>query len=357
MTTTVVVIGAGQSGLSAAAALRDLGVTPLVLEAGTEPVGSWPHYYDSLTLFSPARHSGLSGLPFFGDGDRYPHRDEVVEQLRRFAARLDVEIRTQTRVEAVHPDGHGGFVLHTTAGETISAAGVVAASGSFGNPHRPELPGQETFTGELSHVADYRDPAGYAGKRVVIVGAGNSAVQIAFELSASAAVTLATRAPLAFLPQIRDGRDFHDWIAASGFDLLPAHWLAPVVGGTLVVDIGDYRAALESGRIARKEMFQALDGDHVRWSDGTAEQIDAVLLATGYRPDLRYLEPIGALDASGSPLHIGGISTACPGLVYVGLELQRSFSSNTLRGVRHDVDHVVPVLAAHVRQAHKTVGF
>ncbi len=81
-----IVVGAGQSGLAAAHALRAHGLRPVVLEAGPEPVGSWPNYYDSLTLFSPARYSALLGLPFPGDPERYPHRDEVVEYLRRYAA-------------------------------------------------------------------------------------------------------------------------------------------------------------------------------------------------------------------------------------------------------------------------------
>ena len=96
-----IVIGAGQSGLAAAHALRQAGLAPVVLEAGPEPVGSWPHYYDSLTLFSPARYSSLPGLSFPGDPDRYPHRDEVADYLRRYATHLEVDIRTGTRVDTI----------------------------------------------------------------------------------------------------------------------------------------------------------------------------------------------------------------------------------------------------------------
>ncbi|MDO0909751.1 NAD(P)-binding domain-containing protein [Streptomyces sp. DT2A-34] len=167
-----------------------------MLEASGQAAGSWPGYYDSLTLFSPARYSAMPGLSFGGDGDRYPHRDEVIDYLTRYADRLDAEIRTHTRVESVESDG-GGYTLRTTDGRSLGAAGIVAATGAFGNPLRPELPGQQGFAGELRHVADYRDPAPYAGKRVVVVGGGNSAVQIGHELSECARVTLATRAPSA----------------------------------------------------------------------------------------------------------------------------------------------------------------
>ncbi|WP_328724509.1 NAD(P)-binding domain-containing protein [Streptomyces sp. NBC_00259] len=94
----VAIIGGGQSGLAAAHAVRQQGLAPVVLEASAKPCGSWPHYYDSLTLSSPARYSSLPGLPFGGDPDRYPHRDEVVAHLQRYADRLDAGIRTGHRV-------------------------------------------------------------------------------------------------------------------------------------------------------------------------------------------------------------------------------------------------------------------
>src|SRR6476620_11776257 len=131
----VVVVGGGQSGLAAARALRAVGLTPIVLEAGAEPVGSWPHYYDSLTLFSPAAYSGFPGFPFQGDPERYPPRGEVVDYLRAYAATLDVDIRTGRRVSAVESTGGRGFLVRTDIGEPIHTTAVVAASGSFGHPY------------------------------------------------------------------------------------------------------------------------------------------------------------------------------------------------------------------------------
>ena len=97
-----IVVGAGQAGLAAARSLLARGLNPVVLEAGPEPVGSWPRYYDSLVLFSPARYSALPGLPFPGDPQRYPHRDEVVDYLRRYAATLDADTRIRHGREFVH---------------------------------------------------------------------------------------------------------------------------------------------------------------------------------------------------------------------------------------------------------------
>ncbi|ONK12991.1 putative oxidoreductase CzcO [Streptomyces sp. MP131-18] len=349
------VIGGGQSGLAAAHAARQAGLVPVVLEASDRAAGSWPSYYDSLTLFSPAAFSAMPGLPFGGDGERYPHRDEVVDYLTHYAAGLDAEIRTGVRVESVEPDSDG-FVLRTSDGSQLAADGVVAATGSFSNPLVPALPGQETFTGELLHSAGYRNPDAYAGKRVLVVGGGNSAVQIAHELARAARVTLASRAPLTFLAQRRDGKDLHHWLAGTGFDDLPPAWLARVVPGTLVLDDGRYACALDEGVFDRRPVFSALEGDSAVWADGSREAVDVVLLATGYRPALGYLAKTGALDADGMPLHAGGLSLTQPGLVYLGLEFQRSFASNTLRGVARDAAHVVAALSAHVRGAAPAVG-
>ncbi|WP_245658951.1 flavin-containing monooxygenase [Microtetraspora malaysiensis] len=352
----IIVIGAGQSGLATARALRNLGVSPVILEAGDQPTGSWPHYYDSLTAFSPARYSAMPGMPFPGDPDHYPTRDEVVDYLQRYAETLDVEIRTGTRVTAVEADGSGGFVVSTADDSRLTTAGVVAASGSFGNPYLPDVPGREAFTGQSLHAADYHSPKKYAGQRVIVVGAGNSAVQIGYELAEVATVTLATNHPVAFMPQLLGGKDVHYWHTTTGFDELPLEWLAQIIHTTLVMDTGDYADAFESGRVSRRSMFTAFDGDDVIWADGTREKADTVLFATGYRPNLPYLQPLGALDGAGVPKHVGGISTTHAGLVYVGLEFQRSFASNTLRGVARDAEHVAAPLAAYAVKARAAYG-
>jgi cation diffusion facilitator CzcD-associated flavoprotein CzcO len=266
--TEVVVIGAGQSGLAAARSLLARGISPVVLEAGPEPSGSWPHYYDSLTLFSTVAYSSMPGLTFPGHPDHYPHRDEVAAYLRRYAAGLDADIRANTPVTAVEAHGQDRFLVRTAAGEAVHARGVVAATGSFGHPHTPALPGQDHFTGRLLHAAGY---------------------------------------------------------------------------------------AMETGQLDRRPMFTAFSTDGVVWPDGTREPADTVLFATGYRPHLDYLRPLGTLDG-GQPRHSGGISDTHPGLVYLGLEFQRSFSSNTLRGVHRDAEHVIPPLVAHVRNARAVIG-
>lgn len=351
----VIVIGAGQSGLAAARALLEHDLQPVIVESGKRAAGAWPHYYDSLKAFSPAGFSAMPGMPFPGDPDRYPARDEVAAYLERYAAGLDVEIRTSTRVVAVRQDERE-FAVVTADGRHLRASGIVAASGSFSSPHRPAFPGQERFTGELLHVADYRNPDPYTGKRVIVVGAGDSAAQVANELAPVAKVTVAARHPLRFIPQRIGGKDVHYWLRETGFDALPAAWLDKIAGGSVITDSVGFRQTLADGLLDVSPMFTGLDGDHVVWNQHERERADAIILATGYRPSLGYLSGLGALDPSGAPLHAGGISTTHLGLVYLGLEHQRSFASNTLRGVSADAAAVVAPLAAWIHDAPRAVG-
>ncbi|MEW2247912.1 NAD(P)/FAD-dependent oxidoreductase [Streptomyces sp. NPDC006975] len=343
----VAVIGGGQSGLAAAHALRMQGLQPVVLEASERAAGSWPRYYDSLTLFSPARYSSLPGVPFGGDPDRYPHRDEVVAYLLRCADRLDVEIRTRTRVQEVRLD-EGAFMLGLADGRRLAARAVIAATGTFGRPHRPDLSGIDTYTGTLLHAAGYRSPEPFDGQRVVVVGAGNSAVQIAAELAGRARVTLATRHPVRFARQRTLGRDLHWWLNRTGLDALPVGRLLRTPPTQLVIDDGRYRAAVASERPDWRPVFTGASDTKVTWADGSTEEVDAIVLATGYRPDLGYLTPLGALDTTGHPRHREEMSLTHAGLAYVGLEWQRSLSSNSLRGVGRDAARAAQRIAAYL---------
>ena len=124
-----------------------------------------------------------------------------------------------------------------------------------------------------------------------------------------------------------------------------------IIDGSVVTDSVGFRQTLAEGRVDRRPMFVALDEEQVVWSDATSEPVDSIILATGYRPSLDYLRELGALDGHGAPLHVGDLSTTHVGLVYVGLEVPRSYASNTLRGVSEDARAVVEPLVAWIRDA------
>ncbi|GAA3957071.1 flavin-containing monooxygenase [Allohahella marinimesophila] len=174
----VIVIGAGQAGLATAYALRSAGLSFEMLEAAAEPGGAWSNYYDSLKLFSPARYSSLPGMQFPGDPARYPARDEVVEYLRTYARHFSFPVVCNVRVKAVEAI-EGGFQLMDEQDRRWLCRALVVATGSFAQPHRPWFEGNENFAGQVLHAADYRKTSDVQGRRIAVVGAGNSAVQIA----------------------------------------------------------------------------------------------------------------------------------------------------------------------------------
>lgn len=340
----VLVIGGGQAGLAAGYHLQRAGLRFVILEAASEATGSWKHYYDSLKLFSPARYSSLPGMPFPGDPRRYPTRDEVVDYLRSYAQYFRLPILTATRVDTV--EQHDGvFYVATNQGQqTFSARNIIAATGAFSRPYIPQFDGQADYSGQLLHSADYINPQPFSGQRVLVVGAGNSAVQIATDLASTAHVTLTSREPIRFRPQRILGLDIHFWLRFTGIDTREgrsSRWNPASINQASVLDTGFYRAALASGNPGYHPLFTRFTEQGVQWADGTEQHFDAVLLATGFRPNFPYLQGLGALDEHGNALHSGGISNTVPGLYFVGISLQRSFASATLRGVGDDAAYVI----------------
>lgn len=350
-----VVIGAGQAGLASGFHLRQRGLHFVILDAADAAGGSWTHYYRSLHLFSPARFSSLPGMPFPGDPAAYPSRDATIDYLQRYAAEQQLPVLTGQRVSKVVRLEHGLFAIHT--GErTLRTRSVIAASGSFQRPRLPAVAGQDQFQGEQVHSLAYSEPQAFAGKRVV-VGAANSAVQIAAELARVADVSIAARRPPVLIRQRVLGADMHFWWWLFGLDTAETNTRRAAVfkrlhskSGPAVLDAGIYRATLASGKPDVRPMFREFTHDGVVWADGTREKIDAVVFATGFLANLDYLQPLDALDEHALPKQQRGISSTVPGLYYMGLSYQRTYASATLRGVGPDAEVVVSHLAQHLAE-------
>lgn len=334
------VIGAGQAGLAAAWHLQRASRSFLVLEASDAVGGSWNLYYDSLTLFSPRRFSALPGMAFpKGDGE-YPRKGDVIAYLAAYADRFGFPIRTGCKVAAVRREGEL-FTVLADSGDVFEARNVIVAAGGFATPNLPMIPGEDTFNGKILHAYAYRNPAGFEGKRIVVVGGGNSAVQIAAELAHDAEVTLATRGPIKYLPARLLGLDLHYWLWLTRLDRTSLF----DDEGTPVLDDGSYRTAIAAGRPRHRAMFTRYMENGLLWPDGEKADIDAVIYATGYRPTVDFLAELpGALDTNDRPRQHNGIADLVPGLFFVGLPKQRNFASATLRGVGPDAEYVVKAL-------------
>lgn len=170
-------IGGGQAGLACGWHLQRQGLDFVILDAQESPGGNWRNYYDSLTLFSPARYSGLPGMAFPGDPGRYPLRDEVVEYLEQYSDHFQLPIKQKAQVVLVEREGTG-FRVATADGQIFFSKSVVVATGAFSQPYIPEITGLQDFEGRMLHSASYARAQEFSGERVIVVGAANSAVQI-----------------------------------------------------------------------------------------------------------------------------------------------------------------------------------
>ncbi len=341
--TNAIVIGAGPAGLAAAACLGQAEMTARILERSDRVGASWRGQYDSLHLHT-AR--GRSGLPFMAmpkSVGRYPARADVIGYLERYAQAFDLDIRFSTRVTEV-ARANGGWRVAHDAGEEHADI-VVFATGLNATPRRPTWPGQDAFTGDILHSSDYRNPARFKGKRVLVVGFGNSGGDIARDLAqAEVEVGLCVRGPINILPKEILG------VPTTSMGLLgklfPAHvadaLTAPVVraiigrpedyglrqaatgplqqvvetGKIPLIDVGAL-AQIKAGRIMVHPGIERFDKSGVAFEDGSRAAFDAVILATGYDHDLRAIlagEP-AVLDDRGHP-RISGGATGAPGLYF-----------------------------------------
>lgn len=328
----VVIVGGGQAGLATAYFLRRTGLSFIVLDAEEGPGAAWRHGWDSLTLFSPAQWSSLPGWPMPA-ANGYPSRDHVVDYLARYEARYEMPVVRPVCVQAVRSEG-GSFVLEAEDGRAWRARAVVSATGTWRHPYMPAYPGQDRFEGVQIHSARYRNPRGFAGQRVLVVGGGNSGAQIMADLAGIARATWVTCSEPVFLPEDVDGRVL--------FEQATARWQAmqkglppPEQGAGLgdIVMVPPVAAALRRGDLESVRPFAGFTPTGVVWPDGSRTQVDAVIWCTGFMPALEHLRPLGVLDAGGRVGVDGTRATAAPGLWLVGYGEWTGFASATLVGV------------------------
>ena len=194
------IIGSGPAGLACAVALRQAGIEPLVLEKSASVGASWRKHYDRLHLHTHRRHSGLPGLPMPASYPPYPSRDQVIAYLETYAAHFGVRPRFGCEVKRIRRQGSVWNV--ETNAETMAAPLVVIATGIAAVALRPTWPGLDAYAGNILHSSDYKNPAPYAGKRVLVIGFGNSGGEIALDLAnAGVGVAISARSPVQVLPR------------------------------------------------------------------------------------------------------------------------------------------------------------
>ncbi|MEI7030587.1 NAD(P)/FAD-dependent oxidoreductase [Streptomyces pratensis] len=374
----VYVIGGGPGGLAAAAALRARGVRVVVLEKSDRVGASWRRHYDRLRLHTTRRWSALPGLKMPRRFGRWVKRDDVVRYLEKYTEHHELEVVTGVRVTRIDraPDGSGDWQLTATGGRVMRGRAIVVATGYNHTPRIPEWPGRDTFTGTLVHAAEYRDPAPYAGRDVLVVGIGNTGAEIAADLAEGGAsrVRIAVRTAPHIVRRSTAGwpaqatailvRRLPAWLVDRAAAVLariavpdlsaqglprPATGLYSRVrqGAIPVQDVG-LIDAVRAGTVTPVAAVSSFDGDAVVLADGSRITPDAVIAATGYD---RALEPLlghlDVLDARGRPLtHAGRPPKHAPGLYFTGFT---NPISGMLREMARDAEKIAKRVARSPR--------
>jgi putative flavoprotein involved in K+ transport len=339
----VAVIGGGQAGLAMGFHLRRLGLRFEILDAGPSVGHVWRSRWDSLRLFTPARYSGLPGLPFPAEPDTYPTKDQVADYLQSYADRFGLPIRLNTRVSALRR--HAGAFQLATGEHEMRAAAVVVATGPFQTPAIPSASARLGPRVTQLHSSQYRNPGQLPGGSVLVVGGGNSGFQIAAELAASRAVDLSIGTRNVTVPQRLLGRDIFWWQTVTGLIDASAgsrrgRWMRRGEGTVIGLSTRDLRRA---GVGIRPRLTRA-DGALVGFEDGSTVPVSTVVWATGFRQHHAWIEVPEVMDDNGCLRHRRGI-TPVPGLSVLGLSWQHTTGSALLGFVQHDAAYLAEHLA------------
>ncbi|TDD01723.1 NAD(P)/FAD-dependent oxidoreductase [Nonomuraea deserti] len=343
----VVVIGAGQAGLAAGYYLRRAGADFVILDAQDAAGGAWRHAWPSLRLFSPAQYSSLPGrmMPIPADGG-YPGAADVVAYLTDYEQRYRLPIVRPAAVRAVRRAGER-LAVESGAG-TWRARYVVSATGTWWRPYVPHYPGMREFGGEQLHTAGYRGPEPFRGKRVVVVGGGNSAAQILAELSQVARTTWVTVRPPRLLPDEVDGRALFDLATRRRQAVLAGQEAASIGDLGDIVAVAPVRQARDRGALKAEPMFSALTPGGVVWADGSTAVCDVIVWCTGFRPALGHLAPLRLRGPSGVIPTDGTRALAEPRLHLLGYGDWTGPASATLIGAGRTARQLVAEIAAQL---------
>jgi cation diffusion facilitator CzcD-associated flavoprotein CzcO len=312
----IVVIGAGQAGLSSAYHLKKRGMRVgkdfVVLDDAPKPGGAWQHRWDSLTL---KKVNGVSDLPGmqFSDACNLANKDTSVNTLvpdyyGQYEQKYDLPVLRPVRVHEVSERGQDRFTVETD-GPQFSAMGIINATGTWQTPNIPDYPGSDKFEGEQLHTKDYTKAEDFTGKHVIIVGGGISALNLLDEISEVTSTTWVTRHP----PEFMEGKFTIEYgrKAVAKVEERVRKGLLPksVVSVTGLPVTPEVEAMKERGVLERKPMFSEITRNGVRWPDGSSLKTDVILWCTGFHFNLYHLRPLELRNSHGGITMAGRLAT------------------------------------------------
>ncbi len=336
----VLVVGAGQAGLSVGYQLRSSGLRFALLDLHLRVGDSWRERYDSLTLFTPRAYSALPGFDLPGDPGGYPGKDEIADYLEAFAARFELPVRLGVEVRTLER-ADDCFIATVGDGSAVEARAVVVAAGAYQVPSIPALASGFSAAVQQLSSSTYRNPGRVQDGAVLVVGDGATGRQIAHELAASHRVLLSQGRPRRVTRDRILGKSVFWWLDRLG--LLRASRDSAIGRRLRRADPfparGHGTPQLVADGVRLVPRLVEARGERVRFEHGAEEQISAVIWATGYRDDASWVHIAGASDGKGMFIETNGVS-AVPGLFFVGRSWQSTRGSALLLGVSRDAEAI-----------------
>lgn len=346
--TDVIIIGGGQAALATAYFLKRQKINFLILDNQTQAGGAWQHAWDSLQLFSPNTWSSLSGWLMPKTEQEYPERLEVIDYLRAYEARYQFPVLRPVQVEKVLTEGNDLIVC--SAQQSWRAKAVVSATGSWSQPFIPAYTGRERFVGTQIHSAQYRNANAFQGKKVMIVGGGNSGAQILAEVSKVAETFWVTQQPPSFLADDVDGRVL--FLRAT--ERLKAQQEGRSIEqpiGSLgdIVMIPSVKEARQRDVLHGLPPFDYLTEHSAVWADGSEQDIDFIIWCTGFKAALSHLQSLNVVNAQGTVDVLENRALQQQNLWLVGYGDWTGAASATLIGVSRTARNVAEQIAEYLQ--------
>jgi len=379
--TNVVVIGAGPAGLAVGACLRREGISFVILERADRISPAWHRHYERLHLHTPKSSSALPYLPFPSNYPTYPSRQQIIDYLEDYSHKFNLTPRLGEEVKRAEPVGDH-WEVETSKGSYRSQA-LIIATGLNMIPCTPEWPGLSSFAGKVLHSSQYSKGAEFKDQRVLVVGFGNSGGEIAIDLwERGAYLALSVRSPVNIIP--RDLLGIPIATVANLTRALPDSLVDILMRPILAVAIGDMRSyglrplgvgpATQIARTAHVPLIDvgtihlikqnhisvhpgitSFEGNSVEFEDNMKQDFDAVILATGYRPQLEFLQVSSAQEWERSPMTIPtkGRESTVPNLYFIGFSVA---VTGMLREIGIEARSIAKNIASHRVVAGPTVG-